>query len=330
MSDGPLLEVHDLCTFYSRSQVLFDLSLKAPHTGAVAILGRNGAGKTTLLQSIAGELRPRSGRIVVDGEDCTRLSTERRARRGLGYVPQEHAVFSGLSVRENLAIGALGNPDSREIDQSLSLFPKLADRLDQIAGTLSGGERKMLAIGRALLGQPKLLLLDEPTEGVWIGVIEEIAERLAALSKEMALVIVEQHMELAFSIADYAYVIDRGEVAIEGTADEVQADPGLLRLLAPERTLSIRLCARTRGNPQPAHAGDRLRLDDDVPPDRCRPNRLEGCRRRAEGGTRPFCVAARHDGLLPPHGAGRIRRLDGRVRGHAGYLRSLVLKGRYA
>ena len=233
MSDGPLLEVHDLCTFYSRSQVLFDLSLKAPHTGAVAILGRNGAGKTTLLQSIAGELRPRSGRVVVDGEDCTRLSTERRARRGLGYVPQEHAVFSGLSVRENLAIGALGNPDSREIDQSLSLFPKLADRLDQIAGTLSGGERKMLAIGRALLGRPKLLLLDEPTEGVWVGVIEEIAERLAALSKEMALVIVEQHMELAFSIADYAYVIDRGEVAIEGTADEVQADPGLLRLLAP-------------------------------------------------------------------------------------------------
>lgn len=233
MSDRPLLQVRDLCTFYSRSQVLFDLSLEVPETGAVAILGRNGAGKTTLLQSIAGELRPRSGRIELDGEDCTRMSTERRAGRGLGYVPQEHAVFSGLSVRENLTIGALGNRASREIDQSLTLFPKLADRLDQIAGTLSGGERKMLAIGRALLGRPKLLLLDEPTEGVWVGVIEEIAEQLAALSRNMALLIVEQHLELAFSLADHAYVIDRGRVAIKGTAEEVRNDPGLLRLLAP-------------------------------------------------------------------------------------------------
>lgn len=232
MSDRPLLEVHDLCSAYGRSQVLFDLSLEVPRTGAVALLGRNGAGKTTLLQSIAGEMRPRSGRIVVEGEDCTRLSTERRAARGLGYVPQEHAVFSGLSVRENLAIGALRNP-ARDIDRSLTLFPKLADRLDQIAGTLSGGERKMLAIGRALLGRPKLLLLDEPTEGVWVGVIEEIAEQLAALSKDMALLIVEQHLELAFSLADYAYVMDRGRVAIEGTAGEVRTDPGLLRLLAP-------------------------------------------------------------------------------------------------
>ena len=233
MSDPPLLEVRDLCSAYGRSQVLFDLSLEVPRTGAVAILGRNGAGKTTLLQSIAGEMRPRSGRIVVEGQDCTRLSTERRAARGLGYVPQEHAVFSGLSVRENLTIGTLGNRQSREIDQSLTLFPKLADRLDQIAGTLSGGERKMLAIGRALLGRPKLLLLDEPTEGVWVGVIEEIAEQLASLSRDMALLIVEQHLELAFSLADYAYVMDRGRVAIEGTADEVRTDPGLLRLLAP-------------------------------------------------------------------------------------------------
>jgi branched-chain amino acid transport system ATP-binding protein len=225
--------VHDLCSFYGRSQVLFDLSLQASRTGAIAILGRNGAGKTTLLQSIAGELRPRKGRIVIDGEDCTRLSTERRASRGMGCVPQEQAVFSGLSVRENLEIGALANPDSRAIDQSLALFPKLADRLDQIAGTLSGGERKMLAIGRALLGGPKLLLLDEPTEGVWVGVIEEIIDRLAELRADISLVIVEQHLDLVLSIADYAYVIDRGRVALQGSADEVRADPNLLRLLAP-------------------------------------------------------------------------------------------------
>ena len=142
-------------------------------------------------------------------------------------------MFSGLSVRENLEIGAFVNPDSRAVDQSLALFPKLADRLDQIAGTLSGGERKMLAIGRALLGGPKLLLLDEPTEGVWVGVIEEIIDRLAELRADISLVIVEQHLDLVLSIADYAYVIDRGRIALQGSADEVRADPNLLRLLAP-------------------------------------------------------------------------------------------------
>jgi branched-chain amino acid transport system ATP-binding protein len=233
VSDRALLEVQDLCTYYGRSQALFNMSLKVPPTGAIAILGRNGAGKTTLLQSIAGELRPRKGRIVIDGEDCTHLPTERRAGRGLGYVPQQQSVFSGLSVRENLTIGAFANSDSHAIDQSLALFPKLADRLDQIAGTLSGGERKMLAIGRALLGGPKLLLLDEPTEGVWMGVIEEIADRLTNLRKNIALVIVEQHLELALSIANYVYVMDRGRISLEGPADKIKRSPELLRLLAP-------------------------------------------------------------------------------------------------
>lgn len=233
MSDSPLLATDGLCTFYGRSQVLFDVSVTAPAVGAVAILGRNGAGKTTLMRTIVGELNPRAGTVTIDGADCTRLPTERRFRRGLGYVPQEQAVFGGLSVRENLEVGALSNPDPAAIDSVLPLFPKLADRLDQIAGTLSGGERKMLAISRALLGQPKLLLLDEPTEGVWVGVIEEIVERLSELRESITLVIVEQHLELALSVADYAYVMDRGRVALEGPAAKVRDAPELLRLLAP-------------------------------------------------------------------------------------------------
>ena len=233
MSDAaaPLLEVQGLSTFYGRSQALFDVSLSAPWRGAVAVLGRNGAGKTTLLKTIVGELAPARGQVRFDGVDATREPTERRVRRGLGYVPQEHAVFGRLTVRENLQVGAGGARDG--FDRVLSFFPKLGARLDQQAGTLSGGERKMLAIARALLGQPTLLLLDEPTEGVWIGVIEEIAERLQALAREIALVIVEQHLELALGVADVAYVLDRGRVALHGPAAQVRRDPALLRFLAP-------------------------------------------------------------------------------------------------
>jgi len=233
VSETTLLQARELCVFYGRSQVLFDVTIAAPRRGAVAVLGRNGAGKTTLLKTIVGELAAHSGSIVFGPLDITRLPTERRIRSGLGYVPQEHSVFGRLSVRENLEVGTLSSRDRSPIDQVLALFPKLGQRLGQPAGTLSGGERKMLAIGRALLSNPKLLLLDEPTEGVWIGVIEEISERLRELVKDIAVVIVEQHLELALSLADYAYVLDRGRVALEGRSSAVRMDPRLLKLLAP-------------------------------------------------------------------------------------------------
>jgi branched-chain amino acid transport system ATP-binding protein len=213
--------------------VLFDVTLAAPRRGAVAVLGRNGAGKSTLLKTIVGELSPRSGTIALNLQDITRLPTERRIHTGLGYVPQEHSVFNRLSVRDNLAVGALTSRDRSAIDHVLARFPKLGQRLGQPAGTLSGGERKMLAIGRAILSNPKLLLLDEPTEGVWIGVVEEIAECLRDLVKDIAVVIVEQHLELALGVADYAYVLDRGRVALEGRSAAVCKDPRLLQLLAP-------------------------------------------------------------------------------------------------
>jgi branched-chain amino acid transport system ATP-binding protein len=231
--EQPFLNIRNLDAGYGRSQVLFDVSLSIPWRGAVAVLGRNGAGKTTLMKAIIGELAISSGQMSFDGRDITGRPTEQRARMGIGYVPQEHSIFARLSVRDNLAVGALFNVDHTAVDRVLTMFPKLGQRLDQAAGTLSGGERKMLAIGRAMLGAPRLLLLDEPTEGVWVGVIEEITERLIDLAKEIAIVIVEQHLELALGVADHAYVLDRGRVALQGSSSDVRTSSDLLRYLAP-------------------------------------------------------------------------------------------------
>jgi branched-chain amino acid transport system ATP-binding protein len=231
--DDKFLDVENLDAGYGRSQVLFGVSLSIPWRGGVAILGRNGAGKTTLMKAIIGELPLLAGSVNYNARDVGRLPTEQRIRLGFGYVPQEHSVFGRLSVRDNLAVGSLTNRDSGAVNKILEIFPKLGQRMDQVAGTLSGGERKMLAIGRAMLSDPKVLLLDEPTEGVWIGVIEEITERLILLAKDIAVVIVEQHLDLALSVASKAYVLDRGRVALAGPSQEVRDDPKLLQYLAP-------------------------------------------------------------------------------------------------
>ena len=232
--NAPLLDAGGLCTYYGTSQALFDVSLKVPSRGGVAILGRNGAGKTTLLKTLAGDLLPARGSVRFDGRDVARLPTERRMRLGIGYVPQEQGVFGRLSVRENLIIGALTDRGGKErMGEMLTLFPLLAKRLSQQAGTLSGGERKMLAISRALLGRPSLLMLDEPTEGVWHGVVEEIATRLEQLSKTIAIVIVEQHVKMALQVSQYCYVMDRGQIVLEGPSARMHDDPELIRLLAP-------------------------------------------------------------------------------------------------
>ncbi len=233
MHEQQFLDIRHVDAGYGRSQVLFDVNIGIPWRGGVAVLGRNGAGKTTLMKTIVGELAASKGEMLFDGRDIVGCPTDARIRMGIGYVPQEHSVFARLSVRDNLSVGALFNRDPAAVDRVLTIFPKLGERLDQPAGTLSGGERKMLAIGRAMLGSPRLLLLDEPTEGVWIGVIEEITERLVELAKEIAVVIVEQHLDLALRVADYAYVLDRGRVALQGEAGKVRTDPELLRYLAP-------------------------------------------------------------------------------------------------
>jgi len=230
---APLLEIDNLVVEIQSMPALRGFSIQVARGAMVSLVGRNGAGKTTLMKTIVGELTMSKGEMVFDGRDITRRQTDERVRMGIGYVPQEHSVFARLSVRDNLAVGVLTNRDPAAIDRVLAIFPKLGQRLDQPAGTLSGGERKMLAIGRAMLGDPKLLLLDEPTEGVWVGVIEEITERLIALAKEIAVVIVEQHLDLALRVADYAYVLDRGRVALQGASGDVRTDRELLRYLAP-------------------------------------------------------------------------------------------------
>jgi branched-chain amino acid transport system ATP-binding protein len=219
---------------YGISQVLFDVTIDN-HGGSIAILGRNGAGKSTLLKTIAGEITPYNGKIIFDGKNIASVTTDARARSGMAYVPQEDSVFLKLSVQENLLLGTSSSSNylPSDMEMVLDFFPKLSQRLDQQAGTLSGGERKMLAISRALIARPKLIMLDEPTEGVWIGVIEEIADRLKQLSKEISIILVEQHIELAFEVCDYAFVMDRGKIPLKGKSKDVKKSTELMRHLAP-------------------------------------------------------------------------------------------------
>jgi len=209
------LEVSGLSGGYEASQVLFDLSFAIPKTGVTAIVGRNGAGKSTLLQTIMGFIKPTAGVISFEGKDITSSSTYTRTRLGIGYVPQDRPVFSDLSVRENLLVGASRLPKKQrtELEPVLDIFPKLADRLDQKAGTMSGGERKMVGIARALIGQPTLLVMDEPTEGVWHGVVDEIQDRLIAYSKKNAILIVEQNLDFTIGLASQVLLLERGVIS---------------------------------------------------------------------------------------------------------------------
>ncbi|WP_175106706.1 ABC transporter ATP-binding protein [Pararobbsia alpina] len=234
MSERPpvLLEVRNLQAGYGASQVLFGIDMDIPDTGCVVVLGRNGAGKSTLLKTLTGELRASAGSIAFGQRVIDGLPVHERVRAGMGYVPQENLVFSRLTVRENLQIGVQTRVE-RDISAAFDYFPKLGTRLNQLAGTLSGGERKMLSIARALLARPSLLLLDEPTEGVWIGVIEEIAEQLVRLAREMAIVLVEQHLELALRVATRAYVMDRGAIVLEDDPVSLRVNPLLVELLTP-------------------------------------------------------------------------------------------------
>ena len=209
------LEVKNLCGGYEASQVLLDISLAMPRTGVTAIVGRNGAGKSTLLQTIMGFNKPTSGTILHDGKDITKISSYSRTRLGIGYVPQDRPVFSDLTVRENLIIGATRLPKNQRmnLEPMLEIFPKLADRLDQKAGTMSGGERKMVGIARALIGQPSLLVMDEPTEGVWHGVVDEIKDRLISYGKNNAILIVEQNLDFVTAISSQILLLERGVIS---------------------------------------------------------------------------------------------------------------------
>ncbi|WP_067972100.1 ABC transporter ATP-binding protein [Nocardiopsis trehalosi] len=225
----PILQVRGLSAGYGAVRALHGVDLTV-HPGTVhAVLGANGAGKTTLLRTVTGLERARAGSVLLRGEDVTRLPTERLARRGVAHVPEGGGVIAELTVEENLRLGALwrGRADrAAALREVCELFPPLAERLSRAAATLSGGERQMLAIGRALMGRPDVLLLDEPS----LGLAPRVTARILALLRDLrartglTVVLVEQNARGALSIADHAFVLAQGAVAAEGSAAELLAD----------------------------------------------------------------------------------------------------------
>lgn len=225
------LEVHDLHVAYGRTPVLFGVSLDVVAGSVTCVMGRNGVGKTTLLNAVMGLLPLRRGRVSFEGDDLAGLAPHQRARRGIGYVPQGHQVFPHLTVRENLQVVRERTRDETGagLDDALDLFPVLRTLLDRPAGLLSGGQAQQLAIARGLVTRPRLLVLDEPTEGIQPSIIDEIEAAIGELhrSTDMTILVVEQYVELALRLADAYVVIDRGEVVDRGvTADIDQARMG--------------------------------------------------------------------------------------------------------
>jgi branched-chain amino acid transport system ATP-binding protein len=219
------LTVEQLTAGYGASIAVRDVSLRVAPGEAVALLGRNGAGKSTTLMAIAGALRTISGKVLVDGRSIAGMPSFRVARSGLSLVPQGRRIFSTLSVRENLTLASR----SGNLDEIYSLFPILGDRAAAAGSALSGGEQQMLAIGRALMTRPRLLLLDEPSEGLAPMVVRSLAELIARMRREMGLsiLIAEQNLALAFEVADRIYVMERGEVVHEAPAAAFQNDHAL-------------------------------------------------------------------------------------------------------
>jgi branched-chain amino acid transport system ATP-binding protein len=225
-----LLVVRDLTTAYGSIEALRGVSFSVPKGEVVAILGANGAGKSTLLHTISGLLRPRAGSVTYEGADITNLAPEKIAARRLCHVPEGRRLFRELSVEDNLVVGSSGRKDWRgslaeDIAYVYELFPVLGERRKQLAGTLSGGEQQMLAIGRALIGRPSLLLLDEPSMGLAPLVVERIFEALAKLNKEgLTMLMVEQSTEMALSLAHRGLVLQTGTVVVSGLAESLKLD----------------------------------------------------------------------------------------------------------
>jgi branched-chain amino acid transport system ATP-binding protein len=215
-----MLVVEAIHTYYGDSHVLHGVSLRVAPGEAVALLGRNGAGKTTLIRSIMGFTPPREGRIALGGESIGAWPAHRIARRGLALVPQGRRIFAPLTVRENLLLAARRSDgaDDWTLDRVFELFPRLRERAGQAGGTLSGGEQQMLALGRALLTNGRVLLLDEPSEGLAPQIVHEIGRILGRLKAErLSILLVEQNYHLALAIADRVYVMSKGQIVWEGT-----------------------------------------------------------------------------------------------------------------
>lgn len=225
-TDRTVLAVQDVDVYYGESRILRDIDLAVSHGSIVAVMGRNGVGKTTLLKTMVGLLPPKKGEICLEGRNVTGISADQRARSGLGYVPQGREIFPKLTVEENLRVGLEARSDGlKTIPEDLvyGLFPILADMKGRPGGNLSGGQQQQLAIARALVGDPKILLLDEPTEGIQPSIIFEIEKVLLDLKqqRDLTIVLVEQYFDFARQIADYFYLMERGAIALHGTAEDL-------------------------------------------------------------------------------------------------------------
>ncbi|WP_416841625.1 ABC transporter ATP-binding protein [Haloferax sp. DFSO52] len=232
MSDDALLSVRDLVSGYGSTRVLQGITLDVERGSVVTLIGRNGVGKTTTLRTILGSVEPTSGSISFGGEDITHLSPEKTAREGISLVPEERRVFPGLTVRENVEIGRIGGRqdiDKPAVDEIIDEFENLARHRNSKGANLSGGEQQMLAIARALVSAPDLLMLDEPTEGLAPAIVKQVQRKIKQLNDDdVTILLVEQNVQVALDAADYVYILDKGQVVHEGTADEVAASDEIL------------------------------------------------------------------------------------------------------
>jgi branched-chain amino acid transport system ATP-binding protein len=232
------LEVKDIHTSYGLSQVLFGVGFNVEAGQCVSLIGRNGVGKTTTMRSIIGLTPPRAGQIVFEGTDITHLPTYKISKLGIGFVPEERRIFPDLTVWENLDIARRAAPAGSSgwaEDQVFELFPDLGNIRDRLGGVLSGGQQQMLTIARSLMGNPRLLLLDEPSEGLAPKVVETMLDKVMQLKKSgLSIILAEQNLKFVLTLSDYCHVMEKGEIQFSGTPADLKAKPEVL-----ERYLTV-------------------------------------------------------------------------------------------
>ncbi len=231
-----MLKIEGLFAGYGRTEILHGVSLEVKKGTVVSLIGSNGAGKTTTMKAVSGMIRPSAGTVQLDGQDITGFDAHRIARCGLAHSPEGRRVFAPLSVMDNLRLGAFprytgalarGDIDA-DLDRALALFPRLKERRTQLAGTLSGGEQQMLAMARAVMLRPRVILLDEPSMGLAPRLVEEVFRIIGELkSQQVTMLLVEQFAAAALDVADYAYVLESGRIALEGPAARLKGDPAV-------------------------------------------------------------------------------------------------------
>ena len=227
-----MLKVEDIQVYYGAIHALKGISLEVPQGQIVTLIGANGAGKTSTLNTICGLIKPKSGKVIFEGKDITAVATQEIVKRGLTQVPEGRRIFANMPIYENLELGAFLNKNKKEVAESMekvyARFPRLLERKNQLAGSLSGGEQQMLAMGRALMSKPRLLLLDEPSMGLSPILVKEIFSIIKELNEQgTTILLVEQNVHLSLEIADYVYVMENGTIAIEGDPSVIMTNEDL-------------------------------------------------------------------------------------------------------